>query len=528
MKLDAQRHLKRIFPLWFIPAAALFMTQAEALVLGEIQVQSPLGQPLQAQVAIVDSGNLDASQLETRLAGFEDYQRFGLQYPVGHRFRFQLVKEPGSATFIRVNSSLPIEDPFLNLLLEVSAPEGKLIKSYTLLLDPAPGLQTSAYKPVEIRQAEGLQYLAAADSAASTVPDSNSRLSHTKNTTHKAKSKRPLARKSIEIESVRWQSPSHMKLAMSLSISKYDPSASTKPDSDALQEDLIAKEKMLEDLHLQIDDLQKMIKTLESGRAVSSVGAAVVGTAVSAPLPVAPVKQLPEKAVNLLNAGLTLAALLLGLLAFLLYRKHQAKQAWQHGPFDDHEDALPVVDDNEETVMPHIKPEEPVVTMMFPTKAAPFSSLAGDSESEPLVVPVVPPLQFERVMVPYGGLIMPGESEQSIVKPSVGEQTTATAAYTEHAPVVPAEYLILMEANRHLRAGNDQLAEASLLRAIEVNPKNVYGYQALLKIYEARGDAKGFESILLQLKALDDASAWEEALVMGRKLDPHNPLYADK
>jgi hypothetical protein len=416
-----------------------------------------------------------------------------MQYPESHKFRFTLVNEPGAMLpFIRVSTSYPLDDPFIHLLVEVSSPAGKLFKAYTFLLDP----------PAEFSDVQ-LPLL----STPSAMPQA------AKTDVRPVKTHRPPVKKHPRKKQdavVRTELRSQMKLAMSLSISSYDPAQAD--SRDALPEELIAKEKALQELNSQIGEMQTVIKSLQDKRALvtpSSVEAVspVAGEPVKIPLE-APVEQVtlpahPEK--NGLNTALAIIAFLLaGIGGGVWYFKFRRMQAWQRAPFDEvHEE--PVVEAEVQDYRPVlIKPELPDVTMPFPTVDAPFTSHAPVAEELPSATLEHPvSLTFEKI--------------------TVGEQTTETPAYAEHA--VPPEYAILMEANRHLRAGNDQLAEVSLNQAISANPKNIYGYQALLGIYEKRGDLQGFERTAQQIKSLGDDDAFAEAAVRGRALDPENLLY---
>ncbi|MFA6971611.1 MAG: hypothetical protein WC208_09440 [Gallionella sp.] len=517
MKSEAQRCKKILFQLWTFSLAAVFMVNASALVLGDIQVNSALGQSLSARIALIAISDEELLELKTGLASAEVYKKFGLQYPDVHKFRFQLVNDAGAPPFIRVSTLHPVEDPFINLLLEISTASGKLTRAYTLLLDPPSDL---------LRSSAVVQSAALHDVSPQSMPASVSgKHAHEQSVRPvktASKRKKHHANKAAQTEHA--TDRSHMKLAMSLSISRYDASVPVGPKeaNDALQEELIAKEKLLEDLNLQIGEMKTVIKSLQDKRALAS-SSAVPEAALAAsevhsaelPEPVVLSAQPPgtTSEINWLNSVLAFAVLLLGLVGVVWYRKYKQMHEGGQGTFDDLHEAEPFVAQMIVREPVYIKPEAPDITMPFPTKKAPFTSLAESSdtqltqENQTPTEPGETELHFEKVVVP------------------VGEQSIETPAYAEHAPIVPPEYAILMAANRHLRAGNDQLAEEALIQAIKVNPKNLYGYQALLRIYDARTDAKSFEGIALQLKETGDEAAFKEAAAMGQKLDPDNPLY---
>lgn len=124
---------------------------AHALGLGDISSKSALNQQFDANIDLlsVAAGELDS--IRVRLASVESFERAGLERP----FFLTLLKfKPDTLdngkTVIRVSSDFPIREPFLNFLVEVNWPRGKLVREYTVLLDPptttkrrAPQVQTA-------------------------------------------------------------------------------------------------------------------------------------------------------------------------------------------------------------------------------------------------------------------------------------------------------------------------------------------------------------------------------------------------
>ncbi len=129
MKIDARKWL------WMLSMAIFIMKGANAFVLGEIQVDSKIGQPLNARISVVNLTDADVEKFQARLAGSQDYQMLGLLYPLGRKFHFRLVRD-ASAPFISVTSEQSLDDPLNDLVLEISSGSGKQIKTYTFLLDP--------------------------------------------------------------------------------------------------------------------------------------------------------------------------------------------------------------------------------------------------------------------------------------------------------------------------------------------------------------------------------------------------------
>ncbi|MFG5860206.1 FimV/HubP family polar landmark protein [Pseudomonas sp. CR1201] len=107
-------------------------------------MHSALNQPLDAEIELLEVGDLNDSEIKIRLASAEDFERAGVdRFLFLNDLRFSPVIR-GSASRIRVVSSKPVREPYLNFIVEVARPNGKLLREYTLLLDP-PG---SAFTPI--------------------------------------------------------------------------------------------------------------------------------------------------------------------------------------------------------------------------------------------------------------------------------------------------------------------------------------------------------------------------------------------
>lgn len=109
---------------------------SQALGLGELHSSSQLNQPLNAQIDLLSTNAKEAGQLQVRLASADVFSRVGIDRPAFlDSLKFTPSMQNGKPV-IRVTSSAPISEPFLNFLLEVSWPQGQLLKEYTVLLDP--------------------------------------------------------------------------------------------------------------------------------------------------------------------------------------------------------------------------------------------------------------------------------------------------------------------------------------------------------------------------------------------------------
>lgn len=123
---------------------------AHALAVGSIEGKSYLNEPLEARIPLTAVTATELKSLRVTLAPSEVYQRAGIDLgPEQAGLQFQLVTGEG-APYVRVTSRDSIRDPFLTFLVEISWAEGRLVREYTLLIDP-PTLMTPA-RPPETRQ----------------------------------------------------------------------------------------------------------------------------------------------------------------------------------------------------------------------------------------------------------------------------------------------------------------------------------------------------------------------------------------
>jgi len=122
---------------------------ASALGLGEITLHSALNQPLRADIALVDVAGLSEGDLSASLASPDDFNRAGVErLAFLGNLRFTPVLR-GERSFIRVTSSKPVEEPFLNFLIQVNQPNGRLLREFTVLIDPpgTPGIVPARDEP---------------------------------------------------------------------------------------------------------------------------------------------------------------------------------------------------------------------------------------------------------------------------------------------------------------------------------------------------------------------------------------------
>lgn len=146
------------------------VTSAEAAGLGRLTVQSALGQPLRAEVEVTSVTQEEAESLKAKIASPEAFSRVGLQYKEALSSVHMAVENRAGRYFIKVTSSRPINDPFVDLVVELSWASGTFSREYTFLLDPPIQRNASQASRSGNAPVAGAATAAAATGAAASAP----------------------------------------------------------------------------------------------------------------------------------------------------------------------------------------------------------------------------------------------------------------------------------------------------------------------------------------------------------------------
>lgn len=130
--------------------SALVFANVQAAGLGKLTVLSALGQPLHAEIELTSVSKDEAGTLAPKLASVEAFHQASIDFnPALFSLRFAVDQRAGRQ-FIRVTSVQPINEPFVDMLIELGGANGRLIREYTFLLDP-----------VELRSTQSAQVVVA-------------------------------------------------------------------------------------------------------------------------------------------------------------------------------------------------------------------------------------------------------------------------------------------------------------------------------------------------------------------------------
>lgn len=108
-----------------------------ALGLGEIQLESFLNQPLKASVDLLNMGGLNADDIKVRLGTSDDFDKLGIDRAYFlTSIKFEVFDNGSGGARIVMSSEEPVLEPYLDFVVEARWPSGRLLREYTVLVDP--------------------------------------------------------------------------------------------------------------------------------------------------------------------------------------------------------------------------------------------------------------------------------------------------------------------------------------------------------------------------------------------------------
>jgi pilus assembly protein FimV len=124
---------------------------ATAAGLGKLSVTSALGQPLAAEIELFAADKAELASLSASLASDQAFRDARVDFaPILSSLRFTVVKKPNGKAVLKVTSSRPVNDPFLDMLVELNWASGRLVREYTMLLDPPGTAVAQTVAPVVV------------------------------------------------------------------------------------------------------------------------------------------------------------------------------------------------------------------------------------------------------------------------------------------------------------------------------------------------------------------------------------------
>lgn len=474
--------------------------------LGPIRVLSALGQPLRAEVEArpLQRGSQEVSA--ARLASPDAYQRAKIEYVPDLAGIRMAIEQRDGKPYIAVTSNRPVNEPFLKLLIELETRSGRLVREYTVLLDPprdVPPAPPSAAAPLPppVAVAPVVAPPPPPAAPAAKVP------AKAEPATPASKAPR-VAEGRIRAPDAAPSAPSSKAQVKLAGVDAKKPRVADEASTD----DRVAHERALKEAQSRNEELEKTAADL-------------------------------AKLIEIRNLQI----------AELEKRAAQAQQAPAAKP------AVVAPKPAVEAPKPPVEAPKPVAEAPKPAAAAPKPAPAPAAKPRP--APPPPPPEPSLVDELLGDPVMAGGlggvalllmgygayawhrkkrvaqsqldvSQQMMVAPASAAAMSAAAAAASKGESAPAsvseEIDPLAEADVYIAYGRDGQAEEILRDALAKGGARPAVYLKLLQIYAKRHDTVQFETEARKLNALVSGQGpeWERATALGRSIDPGNGLYA--
>lgn len=582
--------------------ALALSTAASAIGMGGIDVDSSLGQPLNADIDLVSVSRTQKSSLVARLASPDVYKGAGLEYPYGNKFLFQIENRANGQPYLKVSSEKPVNDPFVSLLVELTWSSGKLLREYTFLLDP-PGYVAERPAPAKVQPVAPQAIEPAARQAELEPTPAVEPISEAPQPARVPKVEKPVeatAPRALEkmpaasaatgditvmrgdtlTRIARQYKPADVSLEQMLvalyraNAEQFDGNNMNRiragkilrlPDQSELME--VTQPDAKKEIRAHVADWNTYRQKLASAASLASqpqdaqqVATGKIASSIADKTPVAreSAKEVLKLSKGEMPGDSTAKGAAAGMTASAEARKNaaqeeaiargkaakdeQARVALLEKNLKDMERLAELKSGAAAVAASAVKPKP--VAKATPKAAEPEEpSFLDEITGEPLYL-----AGGAAVLLGLGGLgfmmyrrkhayVSPEEGPEDDIgaitghmtspampSPDTGDFTTIPEEPVEAAPLAD-EVDPISEADLFLNFGRDAQAEDILKEALRNTPNNHQIHLRLLGIYANRKDANAFSDIARQLQDSGDEEAWQQAVVMGRKLDPNNPLY---
>ncbi len=487
-------------------ALALMFSNAGAAGWGDLTVLSSLGQPLRAEIELLSASSQGDGPLTVRLAASDAYRQANIEFnPALMSLRFT-VEQRGEQQFVRITSTQPLNEPFIDMLLELSSNSGRVVREYVFLLDPAglngsqmevvapvhrdavaaPSARTPVEKPAKpaanlVRKPAPVQVPARPDPAPTPAT--------------KPATAAP-AKPRLSLSGVTATSATDDKAGV-IVLEDYATMEKSVAEANARVK---ALEQKVADLHKLIEVTNNLLAELQKQNELAKAGAK----------PAAPADAAPVQRATPANA--------------------EAKPA----------EAVPAVTP---APSPAPAPAEKPVAAPAPLKP---SAAPPPAESDSNMY-VLPGAAFLVTLLGAAGIYFNRRRKAKettgarLHADAGGDKTTQLTATADTMTTALATGMLLptglgqnhevdplAEADVYIAYGRDVQAEEILKEALRKQPDRHPVRVKLLSIYAGRKDVTGFDEFARALHGMTggEGDEWKQAAELGREIDPGNPLYA--
>ncbi|MBL4583615.1 MAG: FimV family protein [Pseudomonadales bacterium] len=150
--------------------SGLLQSQVMALGLGDIELKSALNQPFDATIQLNSTGGLTEDEIIITLASKKDFERVGVdRFFYLTELKFGVYIESDNAGVIHITTKHPVNEPYLDFIVETQWPTGRMLREYTVLLDP-PVFIEAPVTPVQAPMAKPVAVTAAPTTSSAPAP----------------------------------------------------------------------------------------------------------------------------------------------------------------------------------------------------------------------------------------------------------------------------------------------------------------------------------------------------------------------
>ncbi|NRB37214.1 MAG: hypothetical protein HRU20_01955 [Pseudomonadales bacterium] len=114
----------------------LMQIPAYATGFGKTTLHSNLGQVLDIKLQLIDVAQFSENHLRFSIADQSIYKTMGVDYHFYHsKLKLTLQRDKTHTSVLHIQSDKPINEPFLNFIIQLKAPDGTHLKEITALLE---------------------------------------------------------------------------------------------------------------------------------------------------------------------------------------------------------------------------------------------------------------------------------------------------------------------------------------------------------------------------------------------------------
>jgi pilus assembly protein FimV len=504
-------------------ASAMLFSNAGAVGLGELTVLSALGQPLHAEVELISASKEEDGPLSVKLASYDAFRQANLEFNTALRsLRFALELR-GNRQFVRITSVQPMNEPFIDMLLELSGGSGRVVREYVFLLDPAnlQPIQTAAPAPApgnhltpKANSSQDATYAkpaaSATNQAAPQVAQASAASASRLQAALPAKTNTSPSQSQVKNKPAATTSTGPKSKLTLFSVDAAAAPAASKAASTAMDESVADANARVKALEQKVNDLQKLLEVTNSLLAEmqkqNALAKADMHTAVPAAASAAASPASPEiKAAEV---------------------KSDVVAAVPVTPVAPAPAPVPVA-----PTPPRPAAPKPAAT---PHEAGWRSDMFLFPGAGLLVALLgafgIYAVRRKKKQKPFEASTFTASSQPTALVPrsTVGNSLFNASLSLPIAQTSTDETDAVAEADVYIAYGRDGQAEDVLKEALHTQPERHALRLKLLTIYATRKDLHSFESLAREVYRMTkgEGGDWRQAATLGIEIDPSNPLYA--